>query len=392
MSEVSERVKLHHGDTEHTEEITKGEDMLETVKTQTDSIAVAGAPAIAGLAFRGFRGEVDYPAMAEVFVQARKADQIEWVESAEDIARQYRYLTNCDPYRDMLFAEVDGQVIGYGRMWWLQFDDGTRVYAHFAQVKPAWRELGIRQAMLRYNERRLREIAAAQRDEVEVQMQMFESWASTTERDWTALLQAGGYRPVRYGYSMMRADLENLPELPLPAGLEVRPVQPEQIETIWFAAQEAFRDHWGYNEDEWDLKHLREWQEMPIFTPELWQVAWDGDEVAGMVLNFINEKENAAYGRRRGYTETICVRRPWRRLGLARTLIARSFHVLKAQGMMEAALGVDSQNPNGARQLYEDMGFRTVKVFVTYRKPLAESPCAEVNNNGSEYTTTETYG
>ena len=343
--------------------------------TQIESIAVAGAPAITGLAFRGFRGERDYPAMAEVFRLARQADEIEWVESAEDIARQYRYLTNCDPYTDMVFAEMDGEVIGYGRVWWLQLDDGARIYAHFAQLMPAWRGLGIREAMLRHNEQRLREIAAAHTN---VDVRMFESWASNTEHEWAALLQAGDYRPVRYGYTMVRPHLEEIPEIPLPPGLEVRPVQPDQIETVWEAAHEAFRDHWGYNEDEWRLEHLREWQEMPIFTPELWQVAWDGDQVAGMVLNFINEKENAAYNRLRGYTETICVRRSWRRLGLARALIARSFEVLKAQGMLEAALGVDAENPNGARQLYESMGFQTVKTFVTYRKPLEQPACDPV--------------
>lgn len=370
--------------------------MLETLAVQTDTIAVADTPAIAGLVFRGFRGESDYPAMAEVFRRARERDELEWVESEEDIARQYRYLSNCDPYRDMLFAEIDGRVIGYGRTWWVQFDDGTRTYAHFAQVVPDWRACGIWQAMLRYNETHLRQIAQVQRTEAPIQM--FEAWSSNTERGWTQVLVAEGYQPVRYGYSMVRANLEDIPQIPLPPGLEVRPVQPEQIETIWAAAQEAFRDHWGYNDEEWDLKHLREWQEMPIFTPELWQVAWAGDEVAGMILNFINDQENATYARLRGYTETICVRRPWRRLGLARALIARSFEVLKAQGMTEAALGVNAQNPNGARQLYESMGFVTVKEFVTYRKPVWESPQGllpgkEKNNgNGTEHTTTETNG
>jgi ribosomal protein S18 acetylase RimI-like enzyme len=90
-----------------------------------------------------------------------------------------------------------------------------------------------------------------------------------------------------------------------------------------------------------------------------------------MVLNFINEAENGEYGRLRGYTETICVRRPWRRQGVAKALIARSLHVLKAQGMTEAALGVDAGNPNGALQLYKSMGFHIAKEFITYRKPMS---------------------
>jgi ribosomal protein S18 acetylase RimI-like enzyme len=38
--------------------------------------------------------------------------------------------------------------------------------------------------------------------------------------------------------------------------------------------------------------------------------------------------------------------------------------------MIEAALGVDSQNPNGALQLYKSMGFRVTKRHAAYRKPL----------------------
>ena len=37
-----------------------------------------------------------------------------------------------------------------------------------------------------------------------------------------------------------------------------------------------------------------------------------------MVRNFINHKENQEANRKRGYTENISVRRPWRRQGIAR--------------------------------------------------------------------------
>jgi ribosomal protein S18 acetylase RimI-like enzyme len=57
---------------------------------------------------------------------------------------------------------------------------------------------------------------------------------------------------------------------------------------------------------------------------------------------------------------------------VAKALIARSFQVLKEQGMTEAALGVDAENPNGALQLYKSMGFQVVKQQTTYRKPLTE--------------------
>jgi mycothiol synthase len=324
-------------------------------------------PHLPGVAFRGFRGAVDYPAMSAVINGSKEADGLEWANSVEDIARSYDHLVNCDPETDMLFAEVKGTTVGYSRVWWSQEAKGTRLYHHFAHLLPEWRGKGIRRALLRRNERRLRQIAAGHPAD---DPRFLQAWTSDTEGHWEGLLQAEGYEAVRYGFSMVRPDLEGVPDLPLPEGLEVRPVKPEHVPLIWAAAKEAFRDHWGYSEDEWSLEHLREWQESPTSDPGLWQVAWDGDQVAGMVQNFIDEAENEEYKRKRGYTEGISVRSPWRRRGLARALIARSFRLLKDLGMAEAALGVDADNPNGALSLYKSMGFREVKRHVTYRKPL----------------------
>jgi mycothiol synthase len=329
-------------------------------------IVVRDAPAIPGLSFRCFRGEADYPAMSAVINGSKDADGDEWTLSADDVARNYCHLTDLDPERDMVFAQVDGQVIAYSRVYWSREDEGTRLYRHFVHMLPEWRETGLRRAMVRHNERRIGEIAAGHPQDG---LRFYEAFASATETHWTSLLESEGYKGVRFGFSMVRPDLENIPGLPLPEGLEVRPVEEEHLPLIWAAAKEAFRDHWGFSAEEWD-KEIAEWPEAPTFQPHLWQVAWAGDEVAGMVQNFIDEAENEEYGRQRGYTEGISVRRPWRRQGLAKALIARSFRLLKDLGMEEAALGVDADNPNGALQLYKSMGFQVVKRHTTYRKPL----------------------
>ena len=89
----------------------------------------------------------------------------------------------------------------------------------------------------------------------------------------------------------------------------------------------------------------------------LWQIAWDGDEVAGQVRAYIDEEENARFGRLRGVLQrtSACVP-PWRRRGLARALfVAASFPALRARGMQEAALGVDTENVTGALGIYERM-------------------------------------
>ncbi len=330
-----------------------------------DSVDVQGAPAIAGLTFRRFRGDSDFPKMVAVLQRARKADQNDELATAEDMARSYANLKNCDPYKDVLIAEVGGHVVGYNRASWWKELSGTHVYEHFGQVAPEWRNKGIGRALLRHAEAHLRQIAAQHPADGD---RLFDTGALNTQPGLISLLESEGYSPIRPGYDMVRPNLDNIPDAPLPEGMEVRPAKPEHYRAIWEAEVEAFRDHWG----EWETEEADypRWLNDPMFQPDLWQVAWEGDQVAGMVRNFINHEGNKQFGRLRGYTEYISVRRPWRRRGVARALIASSFHLHKQLGMTEAALGVDGENPNGALQLYQSMGFQITKVWTSYRKPL----------------------
>jgi mycothiol synthase len=167
---------------------------------------------------------------------------------------------------------------------------------------------------------------------------------------------------------MVRDLSEPFPPAPMPAGLEIRPVKREHLRQIFDATNEAFRDHWGardYSEAQYQLQ-----MEDKDFHPELWKVAWEGDQVAGAIHNFVDSDENEEYKRKRGYTEDIITRRPWRKQGLARALLVRSMQMFKEMGFTETALGVDSQNTSGAFRLYEGVGYRKVKQQTLYRKPM----------------------
>lgn len=336
--------------------------------TENDTVDLPYAPDIPGLIFRRFRGQTDYPHMVAVITAGAEADHIERVDTVEDVARNYAHLTNSDPYRDMIFAEVDGRVIGYARGWWQDEEDGPLVYQTIGFLAPDWRRKGIGRAMLRWGEERLREVAAAHPPE---RPKFFQSFANAGAAGLEALVIEAGYTPARYFHEMVRPSLEDIPDFPLPDGLEVRPVRPEHYRPIWDADIEAFRGHWGFGIPE-ESDYVAWLENKALFDTELWQVAWDTatDEIAGQVRTYIIAGENDKYNRQRGYTEFISVRQPYRRRGLARALIARSLRAQRERGMTESALGVDSQNPSGATRVYEDCGFRTVKVEKIYRKPL----------------------
>ena len=55
---------------------------------------------------------------------------------------------------------------------------------------------------------------------------------------------------------------------------------------------------------------------------------------------------------------------------MAKALIVESIRELAARGMTEVALGVHTENPNGAYALYEGLGYELVRTWTTYRKPL----------------------
>jgi GNAT superfamily N-acetyltransferase len=341
------------------------ESNMTAAELNTEALYLPDAPAIPGLTFRRFQGESDYPNMVTVINAAAAADRIERVTTLEDIASNYAHLTNSDPYQDMLLVELEGRVVGYTRVWWAREEAGNRLYVHICFLVPEARRKGIGRAIVRHNERRLREIASGHPADGP---RFFQAFAADTETGKEALLSSEGYAAVRRGYNMVRSLAEPIVLAPLPPGLEVRPVPPEHIRAFWEADQEAFRDHWGFIPG--TEQDYQRWLNEPIFNPHLWQVAWDGGQIAGAVQNFVNAKENEAYNRKRGYTEGIFVRRPWRKRGLAQALIMRSLQMFKDLGFAEAALGVDSENLSGALRLYESCGFRVVKRESLYRKPM----------------------
>ena len=320
---------------------------------------------IPSLTFRGFLGEPDLPRMMAVLQASQHEDRDETAHTLESVARYYRPHPNCDHSRDMIFAEIKGDVVGFGYAWWQAEYDGTYLYSVPTDLVPAWRGQGIRRAMLRFLEGRHRD-TAQQHEDATAQYLYLE--ATEHAHDLNAVLQAAGYEIVRWWFDMVCSLDGDLPQRPLPEGFQVRPVQKADILPIWKAVEQAFRDHWGATE--WPEDDLAAWRESPTFRPDLWHVAWDGDKIAGSVLNELNEAENTEQKRQRGYTDIISVGRPWRGCGLAKALIARSLHMWKDMGMTEVACAVDAASPTGALKLYEGLGYRPERTTYSWRKPL----------------------
>lgn len=337
--------------------------------TETTTVTL---PALAGFTFRGFEGDADYAHFADIIIAQSEADHLDFFPTAEWLRNMYEATENFDLRRDVLIAadEATREVVAFGLVRRGEQTDGTRRYTVAVRIRPQWRRRRAGTAMLRWLEAHTRQLDATLPPNANT---VFETWAFETQAGHIALLTAEGYVPARWGYEMTRPldDITPILDFPLPKGFEIRTAKPKHYRAIWDADVEAFRDHNGFAEP--GEARYAAWLNDPLFfQPALWKVAWhiETNEVAGMVQNYINHDENTKLNRKRGYTEGISTRRPFRKLGLARALIVESLHMHKALGMTEAALGVDATNPTGALRVYEDCGFKPVKTEIVYRKSL----------------------
>ena len=325
---------------------------------------------VSGVVFRGFRGFTeDIPGMAAANQALRDVAGIEEVVNADDMARDYAHLVNCDLAEDLRIAVRDGRTVGYARCEWRDLTDGTRSFANIALVEPTEAGTGTLEALVDWAEHRLLAKAAAiPADERRPSAMTTSTFGAEVET--MALLQARGWIRTGVGYEMVRPTLDEVPDVPLPPGLEVRPVPLDRamLRHVWDAGSEAFRDERGETEsteEDWQNFLADDKQD-----PSLWAIAFDGDEVAGGVGGPIDPDENAHHGRERGIVDAVWVRRPWRRRGLARALIARVLIQLRERGMTSAYLSVDGLNPNSAASLYRSLGFEPVSTSYDWKKAL----------------------
>lgn len=326
----------------------------------------AHGPAIPGLRFRPFAGPDDWAGMAELIRAAARADGDDYMPSPETLQADTEHRPNFVTARDLLIAEVDGRMVARADGWFA-VRDGRPVHHIDGSVHPDWRRRGIGRAMLAWNEARARAFAgtdpAARGPDA-----VTSAWVSEIDPGGAALYEATGYAAYRYAFLMIRPRLDDVEEPPLPDGLELRPVRDADHRRIWEAEDEAFRDHFEHRTQS-DADFVAHFAQ-PDLDTSLWRVAWDGDEVAGVVQSWIWADENEALGVRRGWLERISVRRPWRRRGLGRALTAAALVGLRERGMTEAMLGVDAENPTGALGLYRAVGFEVRHRVTGYRKPL----------------------
>ena len=251
--------------------------------------------------------------------------------------------------QDARVAMRDGQIVGYGdvgdrsgdgKLLWID------VRADTVALAP----------ILDFAERRAQELAKPG-GKAKV-------WSPEHNTGWRALLEARGFGFPSFSRRMRIALGGDLPRPRWPEGVTVRTYRRDEDEKVVYDAhQEAFSEERDFEKDPFD--EWVHWSYREPFDPELWFLALDGGEIAGIALCRPERGGDLSLG----WVNILAVRKPWRRRGLGMALLQHAFRELRARGKTEAGLGVDGRNEE-ALALYTRAGMRVERSFVWYERQL----------------------
>ena len=185
-----------------------------------------------------------------------------------------------------------------------------------------------------------------------------------------ALLDKHGYQQTRH-FWRMAVDLDEAPPEPVwPDGVVVQNVDlRENLETTLRASNEAFRDHYGHVESDFEHQLERQRHNLandPDYSPDLSFLAMDGDDIAGVCFCSPQSGTDTSAG----YVNSLAVLGPWRKRGLGLALLHHALSVLREKGKVRVALHVDAQSLTGATRLYEKAGMQVDQLTHEYQLEL----------------------
>ena len=226
-------------------------------------------------------------------------------------------------------------------------------------VHPDHHEQGLGGRLLGLAERRAAAIAAA-RGYADPSLDVFCITENIGKRD---LLRRHGYALARTVFRMTADLTAGAPELPAPAGLEIRAFRVGDDERVMYATMnEAFEDHFQQSEEPFEAWRTRLLGHAD-FDPDLWWLAWDGDAAAGALIAYDHGDL--------GWVKGLGVRRPWRRRGLGGAMLARAFAEFARHGQLRVDLGVDAHGETQPLRVYERAGMQVSSAYELYARKLA---------------------
>ncbi len=252
-------------------------------------------------------------------------------------------------------------IVGYGDIWGRSTDSSRLTSA--VRVHPHHTGQGIGTALNLWVEERAGEILQGI---PELSSLTLISSVSASNSQALEVLRHLGRKESRRTWEMAMSLAGDLASPVWPNGVILRPLGDLEIRDVYAAQEEAFRDHWGHliadSFEKWKHMHF----ESPRFDPDLWFVACEGDEIAGLAFCTLGAGDDTS----QSVVDVVGVRRPWRRRGLGVALLRQAFLVLNRKGAARVTLNVDSDSLTGATGLYEKVGMTIHSEQVTLSKEI----------------------
>ncbi len=321
---------------------------------------ISGLP---GLIFRPYQSGIDHEAIYRIVHGCKDVDSIDpysTLENLPSLQEVEQDLAGTDP-RNAIIVEMNDQSIAYNKIVWWTEADGLTLYLHLGHVLPEFRSQGIGTTLLAWSEARVRELAIEHGGKA-----MFGANASSTESDATRLLLDNGYQTAFSVAEMEYLIPYNLHAVPTPEGVEIRVPHPNDAAKMRQARVKAYTEIPLVGTtipDEDEVDELREEIEKD---GHLWRIAWVGDEIAAQIWCSVADYENS----KTGMMNEVHTVPEFQWKGIGRSLMTHTLLMFKEANITRIRLHTLEDNRRGAKTFYEKLGFKTLKTFPRYRKPL----------------------
>lgn len=249
---------------------------------------------------------------------------------------------------DAVVADDAGLIVGYGVV---------ALPGAMAVVSPEYEGRGIGARLLDWTERRQRERGR----------ERYRQWVPAANARARVLLEAAGYQPSR-SYARMVRRLDDVPPAPgLPAGFTARSVDvaadAAALHAVDDASFAATADYQPESLEAFRVEHLGAHD----FDARLSTVAEHGERVAGFLLSRRRDQDRV------GFVDILAVHPAYQRRGLGTALLLIAFARYAGAGLLEAQLGVASDNPRALR-VYERAGMAPRFEAYTYERAVERPP------------------
>ncbi|MBO9997841.1 MAG: GNAT family N-acetyltransferase [Cyanobacteria bacterium SID2] len=307
----------------------------------------------------------DLPRLVDLLEACESVDRSESNRSTIELQRSFDNPPPNTVRVWQLWETEDDRTVGYGR--YTIFDRPEDVCEAYPSVRvhPDYRDSSLERDILAWCEQEVRRLKPNSESPIH-----FWTGVRSDKPHYRQLYEDFGYQAVRWFYQMRRSLLEPIPEPNFPEGFTVRTCQGEVDAEPWVEMfNQTFIDRWNFHP--LPIENYRHHVQLPTYRADLNWLALSPDGTFSAFCGCrIFEERNTRNGRKEGWVEVLGTRRGFRRRGLGRAMLLLGLHELKAAGMEIALLGVDSENPNQARRLYESVGFEHQHTGISYTKKI----------------------